>query len=308
MSFTGFRAMGNRELLDRILSGSADPRAVLFYGADQAQMDGFAEELAGFWLGVRAESLDRHVDYQKMIHSIKGNVIKKGTVINLKPGEDEDDDDFKGIPVIEFFRTRPLMALSKAIWFSEVNRFTPKAANAFLKCLEELPDHARVVLTTTQFSRVLPTIRSRCLCVACGIDEGFTSSGSEMEAVWGKNVGELARLRELPEIFGALWELLELIPGAPMVAAVMFAERANGLAGDYGKTVGIGVRDAQVILLEMIARWWLVRYPERPMVGTLCSSIAKEIQGYSNGQLGFDVIFGTMLKQIREPMEFSRGR
>jgi hypothetical protein len=140
--------------------------------------------------------------------------------------------------------------------------------------------------------------------VACGFDEWDDGApANEMERVWGKNSGELARLREYSEIFTALWELLELVPTAPMVAAVMLSERANGLASDYSKAVGIGVRDAQVILLEFFARWWLVRYSDRPVVGTLCSSIAREILGYSNGQLGFDVVFGTMLQQIREPME-----
>ncbi len=297
--------MSHRELLDKILTGSADPRAVLFYGADQAQMDDLAMQLASFWIGVAEENLPRHVDYQKIVPMGKGKIIKKRTVMPVKPGED-DDDDFKGIPAVEFFRTRPLMAKNKAMWFSEADRFGSDAANSFLKTLEELAPHARVVLTTTQFSRVLPTIRSRCLCVACG-NEAWVNGApmGEMEEVWGKNSGELARLREYSEVFSALWEMLEQTKNAPMVAAVMFAERANGLAGDYAKAAGTGVRESQVILLELIARWWLVRYPERPAVGGLCSSIAKEILGYSNGQLGYDVLFGSMLEQIREPMEIS---
>jgi hypothetical protein len=294
--------MSHRELLDRILSGLADPRAVLLYGADQAQMDGFAMELASFWVGVQPEGLVRHVDYQKVEPFGVGKIIRKDTIMPVKSADEESS--FKGIPAVEFFRTRPLMGKNKAMWFLGADRFGPDAANSFLKTLEELAPHARVVLTTTQFSRVLPTIRSRCLCVACGFDEWDDGApANEMERVWGKNSGELARLREYSEIFTALWELLELVPTAPMVAAVMLSERANGLASDYSKAVGIGVRDAQVILLEFFARWWLVRYSDRPVVGTLCSSIAREILGYSNGQLGFDVVFGTMLQQIREPME-----
>jgi|GEM_PF-2471533 len=294
--------MSQRDLLGKILNGSADPRAVLFYGADQSQMDELATEIVSFWVGVEAEALGRHVDFQKIEPFGAGKIIRKDTIMPIKTGDEEGS--FKGIPAVEFFRTRPLMGKHKAMWFLGADRFGPDAANSFLKTLEELPPHARVVLTTTQFSRVLPTIRSRCLCVACGRDEWRGGApANEMEVVWGQNSGDLGRIREFSGVFGELWELLELVPTAPMVAAVMFSERATGLAADYAKLVGIGTRDAQVILLELIGRWWLVRYPERPEVGTLCSSIAREILGYANGQLGYDVLFGTMLEQIREPME-----
>ncbi len=291
--------MNSRSLLDKILSGSADPRAVLFYGADQAQMNGYAEELTCFWVGT--SSLERHVDFQKIVPVGAGKVIPKRAIMPVRSGE---DDESATIPAVEFFRTRPLMGKHKVMWFVGADRFHVDAANSFLKTLEELPDHARVVLTTSQLSRVLPTVRSRCLCVACGHAGWFEDGpGNEMEKVWGQNNGELSRLREYPEVFGGLWELLELVPGAPMVAAVMFADRANGLAGEFAKLAGIGVRDGQVILLELIARWWLTRYPNCPSVGTLASMVSREILGYSNGQLGFDVLFGTMLEQIREPME-----
>jgi hypothetical protein len=44
----------------------------------------------------------------------------------------------------------------------EAGRFVPAAANAFLKVLEEPPDHVRFLLLAANPSAVLATIRSRC--------------------------------------------------------------------------------------------------------------------------------------------------
>ena len=44
----------------------------------------------------------------------------------------------------------------------EAGRFVPAAANAFLKVLEEPPDHVRFLLLAANPAAVLPTIRSRC--------------------------------------------------------------------------------------------------------------------------------------------------
>lgn len=44
----------------------------------------------------------------------------------------------------------------------EADKMTRGAANAFLKTLEEPPNYAIIILTTTKFSALLPTIISRC--------------------------------------------------------------------------------------------------------------------------------------------------
>jgi len=50
----------------------------------------------------------------------------------------------------------------KVILFFEVHKMTVPAANAFLKILEEPPEQSVFILTTSQISEILPTIKSRC--------------------------------------------------------------------------------------------------------------------------------------------------
>ena len=62
----------------------------------------------------------------------------------------------------EKVRFRPATGRYKVYIIDEVHQLSRSAYNAFLKTLEEPPDHAIFVLATTDPHRVLPTIRSRC--------------------------------------------------------------------------------------------------------------------------------------------------
>jgi DNA polymerase-3 subunit delta' len=64
---------------------------------------------------------------------------------------------------------------------------SPEAANALLKFLEEPPPSALIVLTTTEPTRVLPTIRSRAVPVRLG-----RLSTAEVEAALGELVPSLS--------------------------------------------------------------------------------------------------------------------
>ena len=62
----------------------------------------------------------------------------------------------------EKVRFRPSVARYKVYIIDEVHQLSRSAHNAFLKTLEEPPDHAIFILATTDPHRVLATIRSRC--------------------------------------------------------------------------------------------------------------------------------------------------
>lgn len=70
--------------------------------------------------------------------------------------------------VVEAAPGRPFEGLHRVWIFDgvEAGRFGAEAANAFLKTLEEPPDHVRFVLLAANPTAVLPTIRSRCQAVA----------------------------------------------------------------------------------------------------------------------------------------------
>ncbi len=57
---------------------------------------------------------------------------------------------------------KPNEANYRVVIIVEADEMTNQAANAFLKTLEEPPSYAIIILTTTNYSRLLPTIISRC--------------------------------------------------------------------------------------------------------------------------------------------------
>lgn len=62
----------------------------------------------------------------------------------------------------EDVNTFPMKSKYKVYIFDEVHMFSTAAFNAFLKILEEPPQHVLFILATTELHKVLPTILSRC--------------------------------------------------------------------------------------------------------------------------------------------------
>lgn len=82
-------------------------------------------------------------------------------VIVLQAGEsDIGIDEVRGL--IAEAQNYPTEADIRCFIIDGADRFTPPAANAFLKTLEEPPAHARFFLIAESAEYVLPTIRSRC--------------------------------------------------------------------------------------------------------------------------------------------------
>ena len=73
----------------------------------------------------------------------------------------------------------------------EADRLMAQAANAFLKTLEEPPDHSLLILVTTLPEALLETIRSRCIEISLRAPGGKTLTAEEAEVV-----GELFRIIE----------------------------------------------------------------------------------------------------------------
>ena len=60
---------------------------------------------------------------------------------------------------------RPLLSARKICVINDADRLTTNAANAFLKTLEDPPEHSLFILVTSQPLRLLATVRSRCLAL-----------------------------------------------------------------------------------------------------------------------------------------------
>lgn len=102
---------------------------------------------------------------------------------------------------------RPFSNRCQVVIVDGADRLTEEAANSFLKALEEPTDYTRLILLTSQPSRCLPTVRSRCHTVrfqrlAPELIEALLVAGGGCDpgtagAVSTVAQGSMARAREL---------------------------------------------------------------------------------------------------------------
>jgi DNA polymerase III subunit delta' len=108
----------------------------------------------------------------------------------IQPEEDKANPQIKIDQVREVERHmmyRPLFSSRKICVINDAERLTPSAANAFLKTLEDPPEHCLFILVTSHPMKLLATVRSRCLTLRF-----FPASSSQVE-------GALALKQALPE-------------------------------------------------------------------------------------------------------------
>ncbi|MDR1555664.1 MAG: DNA polymerase III subunit gamma/tau [Tannerellaceae bacterium] len=93
-------------------------------------------------------------------------------------------DDIRAL--IDQVRIPPAIGKYKVFIIDEVHMLSSSAFNAFLKTLEEPPQHALFILATTEKHKVLPTILSRCqiydfsrISIACMVEHLEYVAGQE---------------------------------------------------------------------------------------------------------------------------------
>jgi hypothetical protein len=299
-----------KNAVQRALSSGSGVHAVLFYGPEGAGKGRLARFLASSWMCLtpvegmacgecnvcRSFAAGRAVDFQLVKPWGPSNLIKFSS-LKLASGIEQDSDRPPIIPLFDFFRTRPLMAKCKVVLFEDVHRMTNDTANAFLKTLEEPNPTSKIILTTDEFSRVLPTVRSRCMCVACELPPrgDATTGGSSVESVFGGSPGGVELVRKHPEVFGRLHGLLEDSRQAPWGAAFKLAEEARGVAEDYAKATGLGARAANTKILESIGAWLAQERPDRPELMFSLAKAHRQVQGNVNAGTAFESLFLDLL-------------
>jgi len=82
-------------------------------------------------------------------------------VVEMDAASESGVDDIRE-KIVEVAEYRPMMARYKVFIIDEVHDLSGKAFDALLKTIEEPPAHLIFVLATTEFTKVPPTIRSRC--------------------------------------------------------------------------------------------------------------------------------------------------
>ncbi len=88
------------------------------------------------------------------------NEQRSYNIHELDAASNNSVDDIRNL--IDQVRVPPQIGKYKVYIIDEVHMLSPSAFNAFLKTLEEPPQHAIFILATTEKYKLLPTILSRC--------------------------------------------------------------------------------------------------------------------------------------------------
>ncbi len=166
--------------------------------------------------------------------------------------------DGKGQSALEFLRTRPLMARHKVVWIQGCDRMNVASINALLQALEEPQPHSKFVLTTHHIGRILPTIRSRCLCYSC--PDADLVPESPAEEMFGTSHALLRQIKASPEPYEDLLLVLNRLPGITVHQAPGWAEKFRQVAERLGDDDS-GRRQANALALELLAIWLSKRAP-----------------------------------------------
>ena len=132
------------KVLRRARAEGRMPHAVLLTGADGDLLATVAEQLASLHLE-EADPLS-HSDCRVL------RPAKKSRRIGI-------DNTLEVVAALRLSSLSP----RRVVIVNEPDRFLSESANAFLKTLEEPPPGTLIVLQTTNYYRVLPTILSRCM-------------------------------------------------------------------------------------------------------------------------------------------------
>ncbi|NBD28791.1 MAG: DNA polymerase III subunit delta' [Alphaproteobacteria bacterium] len=197
----------------------------------------------------------------------------------LRRGWDEKTDKLKSVITVEEVRKlRGFFGMSAAdggrrvVIVDAADEMNVNAANAILKLLEEPPEGATLLMVAHQPSRLLPTIRSRCRELRCGLlgpddmatalaqAECQTDAPDALAALTGGSVGEAIRLVNLDglALYGELVALLDGMPGFDRPRAARLADSCTGRNSDTRFTLMLDLLDR---FLSRAARAGLVGPP-----------------------------------------------
>ena len=236
------------KVLARARAEGRMPHAVLLTGADGTVLARAAEQLAALHLG-EADPLS-HPDCRVL------RPAKKSRRITI-------DNTLEVVAALRLSSLSP----HRVVIVNEPDRFQPDSANAFLKTLEEPPPGTLIILQTTNYYRVLPTILSRCLRFHVAGDAPVLADPSwsdwlrEMEKLLARMVkGPASPTARVSEVFIPLYALcarlevlLELFVDEALKAAPPpppTDEDEDGAELAYEESVRRGVRARMLVSVE----------------------------------------------------------
>lgn len=159
-------------------------------------------------------------------------------LIEIDAASNRNIDDIRNLRERVIFA--PQIGRYKVYIIDEVHMLTPQAFNAFLKVLEEPPEHSIFILATTEPEKLLPTIISRCQ------RHSFKRISTELIAdylmdIWNKE----SKTRNLPRIDrDALLTIAKLSDGAmrdalSLLEQLFYIDKSEIIKRDVAEIYGI---------------------------------------------------------------------
>jgi DNA polymerase-3 subunit delta' len=172
------------------------PHASLFSGIDGVGKSLFARTLAAHFLQTKASLLEHHPDFHILRSEGKSGLHSIDAVRQL----------------IDQVHSAPFQAPAKVFVIHDAERMQPAAANALLKTLEEPTPDTFLILLSSAYQEILPTIQSRC-------------SHLRFQPLSVEQIANLLKQKDLPERFASLAQgsagrAFELAQRAPIEASL----------------------------------------------------------------------------------------
>lgn len=285
------------------LAADSPVQSVLFYGVAGSGKRSLARALIRAWLCTNPQpgacgecaacgsvERDRAVDVLWLEPRGKSRLIKQAAV---SPPTKEDED--YPVSAQEFLRTRPLAARAKVVVFEDAERMMAGAANSLLKILEEPPPYARFILLTEAVGLIIPTVRSRCLSVACELPESLDPEmPGWVRELAGGAPGRAEIIRDQAAAYEPLMRFAEALASRPRGEALVAADQFAKLADALESAMGLNARAANAEALRTLA----LAYPAASddlRARQLMIEAHRRIVGNANPSSVFDALFATIL-------------
>lgn len=209
-----------KDFLNKSLKENHVSHSYLFVGIDGIGKTLFAQEFARKLLCIDQEESENCLSCIKM---------KSGNHPDFEKIEPEE-----GIIKIDTIRQlqekivqKPITSKRKVYLIKDSEYMKAEAQNCLLKTLEEPPEYAIIILTTANESKLLPTIRSRCLKVSFDaipeetiikyINENNSSEiDNNLISMSEGSIGKAILLQEKKEIYESVTNILDEIQNEDM--------------------------------------------------------------------------------------------